>query len=102
VDARVPEISKLAYGHSQIPQMSLTGSDFAFGRRYARLSVAADVRSSVPSHVLAPLTEVFDEPEGERTRLIAQAVFQAVYKIESKGSFARIAKNGKLLRRGRS
>ncbi len=97
LDVKVPEISAAAFGLRQVPQMSIKGSDFALG---ARVSVLGDAPENFPAtltHVVAGGTDVLDAPEGKSVLLIARGVFYGVFKIEEKGGFARIAKDGRAL-----
>ena len=97
LDQRVPEISMSAFGHSQIPQMSLTGSDFAIGRRYAALDVSKEIFPVAPSHVLAPGSQIFDAPGGKAIRTSDASGFAAVFLIDAQNEYARIARNGEAL-----
>ncbi|GAB1481000.1 hypothetical protein MASR2M74_35830 [Paracoccaceae bacterium] len=97
LDAKVPEISSAAFGFRQVPQMSIRGSDFAFGAAVAVLGDAPESFPATLSHVVAGGTAVLDTPGGAMVQEIPGGVFFGVFKAEERDGFARIAKDGKAL-----
>lgn len=61
VGARVPELSFGRFGIRQVPQMKLTGEDFAIGKTMAALpKILDDFIPSQPTHVLLATTPLLD------------------------------------------
>jgi len=97
LDVKVPEISAVAFGMRQVPQMSIKGSDFALGTAVAVLGDAPERFPATLTHVVAGGTPVTDAPGGAVVRVIDAGVFFGVFRIDERDGFARIARDGAAL-----
>ncbi len=101
IDARVPEISHKAFGHRQVPQMNIVGSNFPLTGKIATLVADAGPAPSTisrkPTHVVLQTADLFKSAGGVGIAVKNLAPGTTVTLVRRKGGWVLIAKEGRKL-----
>lgn len=95
VGQRVPDLSFGKFGIRQVPQMKLTGEDFAIGKVIPAVAAADDqFIPPQPTHVVVRATELLD-PDGKPARGEQLTPGTLVRVLGGDGELATVARNGR-------
>jgi hypothetical protein len=95
VDRAVPEISRVAFNRTQVPQFLLVGSNFAVAKRIAVLTPENGAASmpSAPTHVVIGTADLRKSQGGDLIATLAAGSLVRI--VDTADGWALIARNGK-------
>jgi WD40 repeat protein len=94
IDDRVPELSRLIVGISQIPIRKVNGNDFPIGLRSVVLTDTDGLANVRATHVLVRKEVVRSEPNSGSARGVALEPGTQVYVVKFFGNWALVARKG--------